>query len=88
MIKPSEFIHPEDAAALQQLESIPGFPLLVKKILALGLEQLQYGINMASTIRLSSKQLSEIYKHLPPIYQGLVIEEPVFYLDTIPMPNT
>ena len=50
MIKPSEFIHPEDAAALQQLESIPGFPLLVKKILALGLEQLQYGINMASTI--------------------------------------
>ena len=26
MIKPAEFIHPEDAAALRQLESIPGFP--------------------------------------------------------------
>lgn len=24
MIKPAEFIHPEDAAALRQLESIPG----------------------------------------------------------------
>ena len=36
MIKPAEFIHPEDAAALRQLESIPGFPALVKKIMALG----------------------------------------------------
>ncbi len=36
MIKPAEFIHPEDAAALRQLESIPGFPALVKKIMDLG----------------------------------------------------
>ncbi len=42
MINPSEFIHPEDSAALQQLESIPGFPALVKKVLALGLEQMHY----------------------------------------------
>ena len=42
MITPSEFIHPEDAAALRQMENIPGFPALVKKILALGYEQLQY----------------------------------------------
>lgn len=32
MIKPAEFIHPEDAAALCQLESIPGFPAVAKKI--------------------------------------------------------
>ena len=51
MIKPTEFIHPEDAAALRQLESIPGFPALVKKIMALGFEQLQYGMNMATAIR-------------------------------------
>ena len=31
MINPAEFIHPEDAAALHQLESIPGFPMLAKK---------------------------------------------------------
>ena len=31
MIRPSEFIHPEDEAALRQMESIPGFPALVKK---------------------------------------------------------
>lgn len=57
MITPSEFIHPEDAAALQQLENIPGFRALVKKVLSLGLEPLRYGVNMASCIRLSPWQL-------------------------------
>jgi Zn-dependent protease with chaperone function len=87
MIKASDFIHPEDAAALQQLESIPGFPALVKKFYALGIEQLQYGINMASTIRLSSQQLPDLYKHLPPICQTLGIEEPELYLQMDPNPN-
>lgn len=87
MIKPSEFIHPEDAAALRQLENIPGFPALAKKVLALGHEKLYYGLNMASNIRLSQTQLPEIYKHLPPICQRLGIPEPEFYLSMDPMPN-
>lgn len=87
MIKASEFIHPEDAAALRQLESIPGFPAFVKKILSLGLEQMQYGVNMASAIRLSPTQLPEIYNHLPPICEKLEIDEPEFYLEMNPMPN-
>lgn len=87
MIKASEFIHPEDAAALRQLESIPGFPALVKKILSLGLEQMQYGINMASAIRLSPTQLPKLYNHLPPICEKLGIDEPEFYLEMNPMPN-
>lgn len=87
MIKASEFIHPEDAAALRQLESIPGFPAFVKKILSLGLEQMQYGVNMASAIRLSPTQLPEIYNHLPPICEKLGIDEPEFYLEMNPMPN-
>lgn len=87
MIKASEFIHPEDAAALRQLESIPGFPALAKKILELGYEKLQYGINMASTIRLSDKQLPELYRHLPPICERLGIAEPEFYLQMNPNPN-
>lgn len=87
MITPSEFIHPEDAAALRQMENIPGFPALVKKILALGYEQLQYGMNMASNIRLSKSQLPDLYEHLPPICQKLGIEEPEFYLQMNPIPN-
>lgn len=87
MIRASEFIHPEDAAALRQLESIPGFPALVKKILSLGLEQMQYGINMASAIRLSPTQLPKLYNHLPPICEKLGIDEPEFYLEMNPIPN-
>ncbi|MBR5612193.1 MAG: peptidase M48, partial [Bacteroidaceae bacterium] len=87
MIRPAEFIHPEDAAALRQLESIPGFPAIAKKILEIGLEKLYYGLNMASMIRLSSTQLPELYKHLPPICERLGIEEPEFYLEMDPMPN-
>ena len=87
MIKPVEFIHPHDAAALRQLENIPGFPTLVKKILQLGFEQMRYGINMASNIRLSPTQLPKLYNHLPPICEKLGIPEPEFYLEMNPMPN-
>ena len=62
MINSSDFIHPEDAAALRTLESIPGFPALVKKFLQIGFEQMQYGVNMASSIRLSPTQLPHLYK--------------------------
>lgn len=87
MISHSEFIHPEDAVALRQLENIPGFPALVKKVLALGLEPLRYGINMASCIRLSPTQLPQLYNHLPPICRKLGIAEPEFYLEMNPVPN-
>lgn len=83
----SDFIHPEDAAALRQLESIPGFPTLVKKFYALGYEKLLYGTNMASNIRLSETQLPELYRRLPPICKLLGIPEPEFYLEMNPMPN-
>lgn len=86
-MKPSDFIHPEDAAALRQMENIPGFATLVKKILAIGIENLQYGVNMASSIRLSEKQLPQLYRHLPPICQKLGIKEPEFYLQMNPIPN-
>lgn len=86
-MKPSEFIHPEDAAALRQLEAIPGFPTLVKKFYALGYERLLYGTNMAKCVRLSETQLPELYHHLPPICRKLGIPEPEFYLEMNPMPN-
>ena len=86
-MSPSDFIHPEDAAALRQMEAIPGFPQFVKKILALGIEPMAYGINMASSVRLSKKQLPDLYCHLPPICERLGIPEPEFYLQMDPVPN-
>lgn len=79
-MQPSDFIHPEDAAALRQMENIPGFAALIKNILAIGLENLQYSINMASAIRLSERLLLEIYRHLPPICEKMGISEREFYL--------
>ncbi len=86
-MNPSDFIHPEDAAALRQLENIPGFSTLLKKFYAIGLEKLQYGINMASNIRLSEKQLPKLYNHLPRICETFGISVPEFYLQMDPMPN-
>ena len=86
-INPAEFIHPEDAEALRQLESITGFPTLVKKFLSLGFERYQYGQNLASSIRLSPTQLPKLYAKLPPICDKLGIAVPEFYLQMSPMPN-
>lgn len=87
MIKPSEFIHPEDEKALKVLKAIPGFTSLMKKYVKYGAEMQFHGENMASAIRLSPLQLPEIYRHLPPICEKLGIEEPDFYLMMNPVPN-
>ena len=83
----SDFIHPKDAEALRQLESIPVLPTVVKKFLAIGYERNQYGLNLATNIRLSERQLPELYRHLPEICNLLGIEEPEFYLNMSPVPN-
>ena len=86
-MNPNDFIHPDDAAALENLKAIPGFPQLLKKFMELGLEKLLYGENMAQCIRLSPKQLPKLYNHLPPICERLGIQEPEFYLQMDPNPN-
>ncbi|MCX6252524.1 MAG: M48 family metallopeptidase [Bacteroidetes bacterium] len=87
MISPQDFIHPEDEEARRNLEAIPGFATAVKAFLRLGMEQYYHGINMASKIRLSEKQLPELYRKLPPICQKLNIGEPEFFLEMNPAPN-
>ena len=87
MIKPADFIHPEDAAALRQLESIPGFIALSRKAMELGYENYRYGLNMASSIRLSPPQLPELYNRLPPICEKLGMPIPEFYLEMKLKPN-
>lgn len=83
----SDFIHPEDAAALEALKKIPVLPSVVKAFMDLGAEQLMKGLNMASKVRLSPTQLPELYNILPPICEILDIKEPEFYLEMNPIPN-
>lgn len=87
MLHPKDFIHPEDEAALRNMEAIPRFSAAVKAFLKLGYEKMMHGTNMASTIRLSQTQLPEIYNRLPPICAKLGIAEPEFYLQMDPYPN-
>lgn len=82
-----DFIHPEDAAALEALQKIPVLPKVVKSFLDIGIEQLTTGLNMAMKVRLSPTQLPELYHILPPICELLDIKEPDFYLEMNPMPN-
>ena len=87
MLNPKSFVHPEDDAALRNLEAIPGISLITRKLLKLGFEKLFHGTNMASKIRLSPTQLPEIYNRLPPICKKMGIAEPEFYLEMDPRPN-
>lgn len=86
-MRPPEFIHPEDAAALETLKKIPVLPSVVKAFMEIGAEQLMKGLNMASKVRLSPTQLPELYNILPPICEILDIKEPDFYLEMSPIPN-
>lgn len=83
----TQFVHPEDRAALKTLEAIPVLPSIVKKVMDVGAEQLQTGLNMATKVRLSSTQLPKLYNILPPICERLEIKEPEFYLEMNPVPN-
>lgn len=84
---PRDIIHPEDAAAQEQLKAIPLFDQCVKVFLKIGVEQFYHHEGMADKLRLGPSQLPEIYKHLPPICQTLGIQEPELYLEGNPVPN-
>lgn len=86
-LSPDSFMHPKDKAAFHQLEIMSDLPKLMSKLMSWGWEDYHYRLNMASAIRLSEKQLPEIYRHLPPICEKLCIPEPEIYLSMNPVPN-
>ncbi len=87
MIRPADYIHPEDETARRNMEAIPGFAAAMKLFMKYYDEQLTHGLSMANKIRLSSTQLPAIYQKLSPICQRLSISEPEFYLEMNPFPN-
>lgn len=84
---PLYFIHPDDAAALQALKNVPIFPTVMEKVFHYGLEEIQWSENVTANLRLSERQMPEIYMHLPPICQKLGIPIPELYLQMSPIPN-
>lgn len=83
----NSLIHPDDTAAADLLRRVPGFDILTKKILDLGIEQMMYGTNLASKIKLSEKQKPQLFEKLRQICRLLDIKVPEFYLEMNPTPN-
>lgn len=83
----ADFIHPDDATALQALKKVPILPTVMEKVLQYGYEEIDWSENITTNIRLSENQMPNIYKHLPPICQKLGIPVPELYLCKAPIVN-
>lgn len=87
MIPYSYFIHPEDERTMLAMKSIPGFDSFIRKNMS-GLEEMVNDENLASQIRLSEKQLPEVYKRVTRICDMLGIKDyPQVFLCMSPYPN-
>lgn len=86
-MKIEEFIHPDDAAALKALKSVPALPNLMEKVFQYGYDEISRSENITTNLRLSEKQMPEIYNRLPPICEKLGIPVPELYLQMSPLPN-
>ncbi|HEX8692215.1 MAG TPA: M48 family metallopeptidase [Longimicrobium sp.] len=75
-----DFIHPEDAAAQEQLRAIPMFDQFVKTFLKVFQEQLFLNQYLSQAVRLGPNQLPRIHRHLVECCQVLDVEVPEMYL--------
>jgi Zn-dependent protease with chaperone function/RNA polymerase subunit RPABC4/transcription elongation factor Spt4 len=75
-----DFIHPEDAAAQEQLRGIPMFDQFVKTFLKVFQEQLFLNQYLSQAVRLGPNQLPHIHRHLVECCQVLDVEVPEMYL--------
>lgn len=82
-----EIIHPEDAKALNTLKSIPALPQLMKKLFEYGYDDILWSDNITMNLRLSEKQMPDLYNRLPPICKRLGIPVPELYLQMSPIAN-
>ena len=79
-MKLKEFIHPEDARTLKALKNIPALPKLMEMIFQYGYDEILWSENVTTNLRLSEKQMPEVYKLLPPICERLGMPVPELYL--------
>ena len=78
---PYQYTHPDDKKALDSLKKIPIFPTIFRQFNKFYNEKLIKIDNLSSKIRVSEKQLPEIYNLLPPICSALNIKIPEIYVE-------
>lgn len=84
---PRDYYHPQDREALEALKQIPGFSAALKAFMKIFNENMIRGLNMSNKVRITDKQLPQLYRLLPPICEKLGIAEPELYLEMDPTPN-
>lgn len=86
-LKASQFRHPLDLEATQALQQLPGLDLLIRTALGGVAEQFFYMENIATSIRVSDRQLPDLHASLVEACQILDLDVPHLYLKQNPVPN-
>jgi Zn-dependent protease with chaperone function len=86
-LKASQFRHPLDLEATQALQQLPGLDMLIRTALGGVAEQFFYMENIATSIRVSDRQLPDLYASLTEACEVLDLEVPQLYIKQNPVPN-
>lgn len=86
-LKADDFRHPLDREATRNLKQLPGLDVIIRNLLGSIGEQYFYLDNIASSLRISEKQLPDLYKLLIEACQILDLDPPQLYLKQNPIPN-
>lgn len=76
----TDFLHPLDMAARQQLEAVPLLQPAVRKYLGAVHDRRFRQELLSSAVRLGPRQLSHLYRLLPPICDAFGIDEPELFV--------
>lgn len=83
----NHFRHPLDQQATEALKQIPGIDIAIRSLLGPMGEQFFYLENIAASVLVGPKQLSDIYQLLVEACQVLDLEIPQLYIKQHPVPN-
>ncbi len=86
-LDPVALQHPYDRAALNTLQRIPGFDIVIRKFLELFPERVAYIMNVAQTVRVTPTQCPDLYRQLEEACQILDVRQPELYVAQFPIPN-
>lgn len=75
-----DLLHPQDLAARQRLESIPGLQAAAKRYRSMIADRRDRAWLLSTAIRLGPRQVPDVYKLLPPVCEAFGIDEPELYL--------
>ncbi len=82
-----DFRHPLDRQATNTLKQLPGLDIAVRSLLGSVAEQFFYLNNIASSVRVSEKQLPHLHTLLMEASRILDLEPPQLYVQQNPIPN-